>query len=80
MGIWCKATIADHPYFSQVGKGVGGLASGVWGGISGKNQKQDDTDAAKQEAAEGEEEEGQDEEEGQQQQGNESTTGKGSFF
>lgn len=60
----------------QVGKGVGGLASGVWGGISGKNIKEDDTNAAKQEAAQGEE----GEEEAEEGQGQQSVTGKGSFF
>lgn len=56
----------------QVGKGVGGLASGVWGGLSGKNQKQKDAAAAKKEA-ESTAEEG--EEAGEAQAG-----GKGSFF
>ena len=50
---------------------MGGLASGVWGGISGKNQKKKDADAAKAEAgeAEGEAEEA----------GEEASGGKGFF-
>ena len=48
----------------QVGRGVGGLAKGVWGGVSGQNQKD------KEAGEEGEEEEGE----------GESAGGKGSFF
>ena len=50
---------------TQVGRGVGGLASGVWGGLSGKSQKKEEPEA---EEAEGEGE------------GEESAGGKGSFF
>lgn len=60
--------------FFQVGKGVGGLASGVWGGVSGKNVKDQDAEAAKQEAGEAEEGE---EEEGSKE---EASGKKGGFF
>ena len=39
---------------SGVGKGVGGLASGVWGGISGKNRKKEQEQPAEEEHQEGE--------------------------
>ena len=41
----------------QVGRGVGGLASGVWGGLSGSNQKKKDAETAKAEAEENPEDE-----------------------
>lgn len=50
----------------------------MWGGISGKNVKEDDASKAKQEA--GEAEEGEEEGEEAEGQGTEAVTGKGSFF